>query len=408
MLVKEYRIPLPLTVDEYRVAQLYMIAKKSQQESKGAGSGVEILINEPYESGPGGKGQYTHKVYHVGSHLPGWFKSLLPKSALTVEEEAWNAYPYTKTRYTSPFVEKFLLEIETKYFADAGQQDNVFNLTGSDLRNRVVDLIDVVKDQLYGSDYCPEEDPTLFVSSKTKRGPLGDEWIEEYKCKNLPEGKAVMCAYKLCKVEFRYWGMQTKIEKFIHDVALRKTMLRAHRQAWAWQDEWLGLTMDDIRRLERETQAVLAKKMTKEEQSDPSVHPSPSALSGQEIDLKAIDKDKDNESCVQLDGSPSPNRHRKARTLSVANVGGEVGGDDGGSSNASYDMHLANWRMESIVRDSESSSDEEFFDAEETVIRDMNLVRCSSVDLIPDEEDIDQGTQDTPDFKDGEASSLSA
>lgn len=27
-----------------------------------------------------------------------------------------------------------------------------------------------------------------------------------------------MCAYKLCKVEFRYWGMQTKLEKFIHDV----------------------------------------------------------------------------------------------------------------------------------------------------------------------------------------------
>lgn len=29
-----------------------------------------------------------------------------------------------------------------------------------------------------------------------------------------------MCAYKLCKVEFRYWGMQTKIEKFIHDVGM--------------------------------------------------------------------------------------------------------------------------------------------------------------------------------------------
>jgi hypothetical protein len=34
----------------------------------------------------------------VCSHLPGWFKSLLPKSALTVEEKAWNAYPYTKTQ----------------------------------------------------------------------------------------------------------------------------------------------------------------------------------------------------------------------------------------------------------------------------------------------------------------------
>lgn len=55
-----------------------------------------------------------------------------------MEEEAWNAYPYTKTRYTCPFVEKFSLEIETKYFPDNGDQSNVFELSGSELRNRIV------------------------------------------------------------------------------------------------------------------------------------------------------------------------------------------------------------------------------------------------------------------------------
>jgi len=29
MLIKEYRIPLPLTVEEYRIAQLYMIAVRN-------------------------------------------------------------------------------------------------------------------------------------------------------------------------------------------------------------------------------------------------------------------------------------------------------------------------------------------------------------------------------------------
>lgn len=38
-------------------------------------------------------------------------------------------------------------------------------------------------------------------------------------------------------------------------------MFRAHRQAWAWQDEWHGMTMDDIRELERQTQLALQKKM---------------------------------------------------------------------------------------------------------------------------------------------------
>ena len=29
-----------------------------------------------------------------------------------------------------------------------------------------------------------------------------------------PGGRAIMCAYKLCRVEFRYWGMQSKIERW--------------------------------------------------------------------------------------------------------------------------------------------------------------------------------------------------
>lgn len=44
-------------------------------------------------------------------------------------------------------------------------------------------------------------------------------------------------------------------------LALRKTMLRAHRQAWAWQDEWHGLTMENIREIERQTQLALKRKM---------------------------------------------------------------------------------------------------------------------------------------------------
>lgn len=62
-------------------------------------------------------------------------------------------------------------------------------------------------------EYKTEEDPKLFQSTKTQRGPLSDNWIEEYKKQVFP----IMCAYKLCKVEFRYWGMQSKIERFIHD-----------------------------------------------------------------------------------------------------------------------------------------------------------------------------------------------
>ena len=45
-------------------------------------------------------------------------------------------------------------------------------------------------------------------------------------------------------------------------------MLRAHCQAWAWQDEWVGLTIEDIRRLERETQIELRRKLGRPVYSD--------------------------------------------------------------------------------------------------------------------------------------------
>ncbi|CAH1397917.1 unnamed protein product [Nezara viridula] len=404
MLIKEYRIPLPLTVEEYRIAQLYMIAKKSREESKGAGSGVEILVNEPYEDGPGGNGQYTRKIYHVGSHLPGWLKSLLPKSALSVEEEAWNAYPYTKTRYTCPFVEKFLLEIETYYFDDNGHQENVFKLSGGDLRSRIVDLIDVVKDQPHGTDYVKEEDPALYVSQKTNRGPLSETWLEDYwaECKGksmpLPNGKSIMCAYKLCKVEFRYWGMQTKLEKFIHDVALRKTMVRAHRQAWAWQDEWYGLTMEDIRQIERQTQEALKMTMSGGTGSSGNVCTLSAPDDGSSTlaaNLGSIEKPENSSPLPKhrtiepesSDGSPEPSpslSHRSCGKKHYRSKENLPSPTDRTSINSSI-----SWRMESIVRDSESpSDDEEFFDCQDEEENSASLAKWSSLDLLA-EEDLD-------------------
>ena len=44
----------------------------------------------------------------------------------------------------------------------------------------MLDHVDIVQDQISASDYNREEDPKLFVSTKTGRGPLNDNWIAEY------------------------------------------------------------------------------------------------------------------------------------------------------------------------------------------------------------------------------------
>uniref|UniRef100_A0A673YZK4 Phosphatidylinositol transfer protein membrane associated 2 n=1 Tax=Salmo trutta TaxID=8032 RepID=A0A673YZK4_SALTR len=389
MLIKEYRIPMPMSVEEYRIAQLYMIQKKSREESCGEGSGVEILENKPYEDGPGGSGQYTHKVYHIGKHIPSWFCSILPQAALRVEEESWNAYPYTRTRYTCPFVEKFSIDIETYYKPDTGTQE-CFNLSSAEKRTRTIDPIDIVKDYIAPHEYLVEEDPKLYLSEKTKRGPLTDDWIELIN--QNPTQNTVMCAYKLCKVEFRYWGMQSKIERFIHDVGLRKVMVRAHRQAWCWQDEWYGLTIEDIRQLELETQLALARTMAQYSLSDTEegaeVTNGTPATPGQDQEgVKALGEGGEVEGgrtglgdALQTRGELTKQwstSSKSALTLFPVHTGSPV------------HQNISEWRMQSIARDSEDSTDDEFFDAhedfsgdEEMLLHAKEMTKWSSNDLM--------------------------
>uniref|UniRef100_A0A2K5DM85 Phosphatidylinositol transfer protein membrane associated 2 n=1 Tax=Aotus nancymaae TaxID=37293 RepID=A0A2K5DM85_AOTNA len=396
MIIKEYRIPLPMTVEEYRIAQLYMIQKKSRNETYGEGSGVEILENRPYTDGPGGSGQYTHKVYHVGMHIPSWFRSILPKAALRVVEESWNAYPYTRTRFTCPFVEKFSIDIETFYKTDAGENPDVFSLSPLEKNQLTIDFIDIVKDPVPHNEYKTEEDPKLFQSTKTQRGPLSDNWIEEYKKQVFP----IMCAYKLCKVEFRYWGMQSKIERFIHDTGLRRVMVRAHRQAWCWQDEWYGLSMENIRELEKEAQLMLSRKMAqfsedgeeatelaKDEAAPDQASgepPEPSSSNGEPLVGRGLKKQwsTSSKSSRSSKRGVSPSRHS-----------------------------ISEWRMQSIARDSDESSDDEFFDAHEDLsdteeMFPKDITKWSSNDLMdkiesPEPEDTQDGLyrQSTPEFR---------
>ncbi|XP_023814193.1 membrane-associated phosphatidylinositol transfer protein 2 isoform X4 [Oryzias latipes] len=394
MLIKEYRIPMPMSVEEYRIAQLYMIQKKSREETCGEGSGVEILENKPYTDGPGGTGQYTHKVYHIGMHIPSWFRSILPKAALRVEEESWNAYPYTRTRYTCPFVEKFSIDIETYYKSDTGNQPDVFNLSAADKRQRTIDPIDIVTDPIAPHEYKAEEDPRFYKSVKTQRGPLRDDWIEEYN--NNPGKTPIMCAYKLCKVEFRYWGMQSKIERFIHDVGLRKVMVRAHRQAWCWQDEWYGLTIEDIRQLELETQLALARTMAQFCQAEEATEASEC--------VPSPDKDKEVKEAISSIEAEETDARSAGETLQPRGVLTKQWSTSSRSSRsskrgASPSRHsISEWRMQSIARDSDDSSDEEFFDAPEDFsdgeeVFPKEITKWNSNDLM----DKIEAAEETPD-----------
>uniref|UniRef100_A0ACB8EVV7 Uncharacterized protein n=1 Tax=Sphaerodactylus townsendi TaxID=933632 RepID=A0ACB8EVV7_9SAUR len=297
VLIKEFRVLLPCSVEEYQVGQLFSVAEASKNNT-GGGEGIEVLKNEPYER-EGERGQYTHKIYHLQSKVPGFIKMFAPEGSLVVHERAWNAYPYCRTdsrgagiciscskcnkEFRGPFKgtlgfivvfeegkdygiaalmalkneymkDDFFIKIETWHKPDLGDQDNVHGLDAETWKDVEVVHIDIAdRTQVSDQDYKPDEDPALFKSMKTNRGPLGPDWKRELaNNEDCPH----MCAYKLVTVKFRWWGLQGRVEKFIQKQE-RRLFTNFHRQLFCWLDKWVDLNMADIRRMEEETQREL-------------------------------------------------------------------------------------------------------------------------------------------------------
>ncbi|XP_075977918.1 cytoplasmic phosphatidylinositol transfer protein 1 [Anticarsia gemmatalis] len=244
VLTKEYRICMPMTVEEYRIGQLYMIARHSFEQSSG-GEGVEVVANEQVNDEINGVGQFTEKRIHLSSHLPYWVQSLIPK-IFYVTEKAWNYYPYTITEYTCSFIPKFAISIQTRYEDNNGTTENCLGLTPEELEQREVDFLDIAYDEIKPHHYKEAEDPKFFKSEKTGRGPLVEGWRDTT--------QPIMCCYKSVSVKFEVWGLQTKVEDYVQG-AIREILLLGHRQAFAWMDDWYNMTIEDVREYEREMQA---------------------------------------------------------------------------------------------------------------------------------------------------------
>lgn len=87
-------------------------------------------------------------------------------------------------------------------------------MTPDQLADRVVEHIDIAYDDVAAKHYKEEEDLKFFRSAKTGRGPLVEGWRNNF--------QPIMCSYKLVHAYFEVFGLQTKVEDFIHLVNSNK------------------------------------------------------------------------------------------------------------------------------------------------------------------------------------------
>ena len=240
MKIVEFRVPLPIDVDAYHRAQLYMVARSSLDERA-----VDVIENRPFQEGER-KGQFTKKRMTASKHLPSWIKPLFD-DRWSVDELSWNCFPDCKTEFSIAMLPRVHVTLESMHLSGYTQPDNALNLTPEKLEARKIDLLDIASD--------PEQpvsglDPTKFHSAKSGLGPLEKDWL----VKSHPK---LMTCYKVVTVDCQLpFGFQARVESFIIKF-IRTMILNAHRKLFCWMDDWSDLSMADIRKYEKEVQAKM-------------------------------------------------------------------------------------------------------------------------------------------------------
>uniref|UniRef100_A0A453IBM6 Phosphatidylinositol transfer protein N-terminal domain-containing protein n=1 Tax=Aegilops tauschii subsp. strangulata TaxID=200361 RepID=A0A453IBM6_AEGTS len=127
------------------------------------------------------------------------------------------------------------------------------NLNSQQLAEREVEIVDIAS---VSRDYwskvitAPKVDLTTFKSQRTDRGPLLNGWMDS--C------RPVMTIYKLVIMDAPIWGLGERLEDCLI-AGERALFLACHRMCFAWIDEWYGMTMEQIREMERHTDLLLKK-----------------------------------------------------------------------------------------------------------------------------------------------------
>jgi len=218
----EYRINLPIVLDRYEIAHLHTTMELSKQFTN-SGQGVETI----------GKVQRTSKR----SHIPDSLTSTVGITGCVLRESSFNKFPYSRTTLTASESGEFTVDTLCKQLSD---DPNVFKLPQTILNKRSVVHIDIVNDKLH--DVECDDDPKTVLGLKT-------DWQDDL----IPRLSTTV--YKLVFIKTRIPNKE-KVNALVLQ-AIHNIFLLFHRKLVCSQERWMGLNMDDIRTMEKETKDSL-------------------------------------------------------------------------------------------------------------------------------------------------------
>ncbi|KJP86253.1 hypothetical protein AK88_04067 [Plasmodium fragile] len=255
MKLVEFRVTMPLSMEEYNLCQRYLLAKMTCEDADNAitgmgcnnrtdGKSLVLFKKGKAEDENGETVDYTFKRMNLVNKVPKWLQNFVDPNYCLIDEKSWNNHPKLRTVYEARGFPRARVEVDSTFRPGHNTEDNVFNLSDEVLAERKVILVDIVKDSAYCREYYPEEDPTLYYSEKAQRGKLDDNWIEK--------SKVLITCYKLFHIDIPYFGVFcSKLENWIVS-AIKESLVKYHRKSFCWIDEWVDLSEEQIHKFEEE------------------------------------------------------------------------------------------------------------------------------------------------------------
>jgi len=245
MRVIEFRVPLPISLEEYPIAQLYNVAKKSLEDqitsiSHKSPDNYRYVVNEPYEDPDGNKGQYSEKLLTIMGKFPKWITSLVNKDWFTIIEDSWNSFPTFKTTYRSNFVKQIRIEFHTNHVTGQIAPDGkVVPSVDDDIEKlKEIVYIDIVNDKADGYDLTK-----LHSQRKGWKG-IDKDWLND-------SSYDIITAYKIFVLDLPVLPgfCQSKVEDWVC-AAVQSELCNFHQKIISTVDEWCGYDITRIRELE--------------------------------------------------------------------------------------------------------------------------------------------------------------
>lgn len=254
MRIIEYRIILPISIEQYPKADTFMFNHRMEIGAS-EGECVELADSKSYV-GEEGPVFYASRIYHCKNRVPKFLQWLVPDSICAFREDSWTYYPKCKGKFIVDFLgDKFNVNIKTHQYKFTSVEEipeNGSELTDEELAIREIKYVDILLNDpvpekkewdLNGFSYedaniheLKTYDATGFDDTKPPK------WIENYKGEMTIVTKVIIA-------DIPIWGVQTMAEKLIVENMALSTFIDSARATVGWAPYWHQMSMEEVEKM---------------------------------------------------------------------------------------------------------------------------------------------------------------